>query len=108
MTSNRTRLPATRHGKTHKIQISESCTLYVTVNVDASGRPLEIFVKAKNGHQGWSDALALTASLALQYGTPLHKITSKWRGMRFAPDGLQASSIPDAIARMLESEEYLK
>ncbi len=99
----RQRLPTTRTGRTHKIAIGTN-NLYITVNCDSDGRPLELFGKASNGHQGMTDALCVTASLALQYGAPLEKLVSKWRGMRFAPDGIEASSIPDAIARMIEKE----
>jgi ribonucleoside-diphosphate reductase alpha chain len=96
----RKRLPNTRSGVTHKITLG-GITLYVTVNCDDIGKPLEMFVKADNGWQGWADALAVTASMAMQHSCPLETILAKWRGMRFEPDGIagQGSSIPDAIAR---------
>ncbi len=105
MTTPRKRLPDTRAGSTHKI-VCGKVTLYVTVNHYPDGTAGEMFCKADEGWQGWADALAVTASLALQHGCPLDSILSKWRGMRFAPDGVpgQGSSLPDAIAREFVKE----
>jgi len=77
--------------------------IYLTVNRDASGRPVELFCKASDGWQGWLDTLMETVSVALQYGAPLEVILGHWRHHRFAPCGVpgQGSSIPDAIARRL-------
>ena len=98
--TEREKLPTTRNGTTHAIRCGK-VDILLTVNTDVTGKPLEMFVKASEGYQGWADALALTASLAMQYGCPLGKILEKWRGMRFEPDGLKAFSVPDAIARKL-------
>lgn len=102
--TTRSRLPATRRGHTHKIKAG-AVTLYLTANTDAAGNVMELFIKADEGWQGWADALAVTASMALQYGCPLEDIMRKWRGMRFPPDGMGAFSIPDAVARKMEARE---
>ena len=101
----RTRLPETRLvGKTYKVPCGLT-TGYVTINTDADGIPREMFAKWDEGYQGMADGLALTASLAMQYGCPMDVILNKWRGMRFPPDGINANSIPDAIARTLTKEK---
>jgi len=98
----RHRLPATRHGTTHKVACGE-VTLYVTVNTDTDGNAREMFIKADGGYQGWSDVLAETASLYLQRGGTLVELLHHWRLHRFAPEGGlgQGMSIPDAVARRL-------
>jgi hypothetical protein len=96
----RQRLPTTRRGTTYKIQVGP-CTVYLTANTDAEGRVMELFMKAEEGWSGWADALMVTASLALQHGCPLETLLAKWRGMRFPPAGVGASSIPDGVARRL-------
>ena len=100
--TKRKRLPATREGATHKIKCG-AVTMYVTLNVDKDGAPVEMFIKSDEGWQGWCDTLAVTASLAMQHGCPLETILRHWRGQRFAPDGIagQGSSLPDSIARRL-------
>ena len=105
-TMKRHRLPVTRKGTTTKIQCG-AVSLYVTINADAQGVPREMFAKADQGWQGWCDALAVTASLAMQYGCPLADILAKWRGMRFAPDGIagQGASLPDAVAREIGKDK---
>lgn len=106
MQSDRQRLNETREGTVHKI-LCGSVTLYVTVNTNEDKQPMEMFVKADEGWQGWADTLALTASMALQHGCPLETILTKWRGLRFSPDGMRAFSIPDAIARRLMPDEHI-
>jgi ribonucleoside-diphosphate reductase alpha chain len=102
--TKRLRLPATRHGRTYKIECG-GVTMYVTVNSDEHGRPLEMFGKADEGSRGFLDAICLTASMGMQYGCPLADILKKWRGMRFPPDQIgKGSSLPDAVARALWSE----
>ena len=65
----RNRLPTTRQGDTHKITVGP-VSPYVTANRADDGTVRELFVKADMGWQGWADALAVTASMALQYGCP--------------------------------------
>lgn len=104
--SRRQKLPTTRHGQTHKVTIGQ-VDVYITCNQAPDGRVLEVFCKSSDGWQGWSDALAIVISMALQHGCPAREIVDKLRGMRFAPEGIagQPASIPDAIARKLEVEK---
>ena len=101
----RHRLPPVRQGKTTKIPVG-GVTLYVTINADATGRAREMFVKADEGWQGWANVLAETASLYLQNGGTVAELARHWRGSRFDPAGGpgQGSSIPDAIARVMNGE----
>ena len=99
--TKRHRLPTTRPGITKKI-VCGGVTMYVTVNESENGTPLEMFIKADEGYQGWLDTLVITASMAMQHGCPMADILRKWRGTRFPPDQIgRGSSLPDAIAREL-------
>ena len=106
----RQRLPATRKGKTVKIEIADQCTLYITVNTDKDGNPREMFIKASAGWNGWCDALAETASLYLQCeDSKWSTLMRHWRGHRFDPQAIgKGSSIVDAVARAMEDEEAME
>lgn len=107
----RRRLPSTRHSLTHKFEIAGH-EGYVTVGLYDDGAPGEIFVRmAKEGStlSGLLDDAATSMSLALQYGVPLHVLTSKKIGSRFEPSGFTgnpdipfALSIVDYIGRWLD------
>ena len=99
----RTRLPATRQGKTTKYHVGK-VTLYLTVNRTSNGQPLEVFGKADEGHQGEVDGLCILASLALQHGCPAGTIARHLRHRRYPPEGIagQPCSLSDAIGRVLE------
>jgi ribonucleoside-diphosphate reductase alpha chain len=84
---------------------------YITVGLYDDGSPGEIFVTmAKEGSalSGLVDALAATASLALQHGTPLYSLCRRLCYMRFEPSGATdnpdipyAHSVVDYIFRWL-------
>lgn len=107
----RRRLPSTRHSLTHKFEIAGH-EGYITVGLYDDGAPGEIFVRmAKEGStlSGLLDDAATSMSLALQYGVPLHVLTSKKIGSRFEPSGFTgnpdipfALSIVDYIGRWLD------
>lgn len=110
--TDRIKPPTDRRGDTHKIVLmgqslsnpgeTVKVTLYATLNRLPDGRPIEMFIKADNGYQGFCDTLAVTVSLALQYGAPLEAILAKWRGQRYEPSQIGVgTSIADAIARWL-------
>jgi ribonucleoside-diphosphate reductase alpha chain len=106
----RRQLPAERSATTYAIRVG-SVPLYATVGWDEDGRPGEVFLRvAKAGSTlaGLLDALAVTASLALQYGAPVDDLLRHWRGTRFEPAGPtgdpampMASSLVDALAQRL-------
>ena len=102
----RQRLPATRKGKTIKIQVGP-CTLYITINRNADGAIREIFIKADQGEQPHADGLAELASLLLQYECPVKKLVQHLRYRRYPPAGCigQPCSISDAIGMVLEDEK---
>lgn len=102
--------PTRTPGHTTAFDIGEAGG-YITVGLYPDGRVCEIFLKvAKQGSTigGLVDTLAITASHALQNGTPLGDLLRGWAGLRFEPNGdtqdpevPNASSIPDYIAKRL-------
>lgn len=106
--TSRTRPPATRHGKTVKIELGGTDT-YFTLNRLPDGRPIEIFITTdrKGDLQGWATAFCISTSMALQNGVPASRIIEKMIGMRFDPQGGpgEAVSVIDAIARWWMAEE---
>lgn len=109
----RTSLPSTRESLTHKFTIG-SVEGYLTVGLDETGQPREIFLKiAKAGStlSGMCQGFCRAFSLALQHGLELEDAVNRFKGMRFDPMGMtknpdvpNAESIIDYIARFLEHE----
>lgn len=88
---------------------------YVTVGVyPDTGLPGEIFITLHSVgslEHGMADALAMTASIALQHGVPLRLLVDKWKHLKFEPAGITSSSnsslrfadsVLDYVARWLE------
>ncbi len=85
--------------------------IYVTCGLYPDGRIGELYV---DGHlrdevRGFIDALAVTLSVALQYGCELSAFTSKFRGMQIGPAGFTGdpqypivASYVDYIGRYLD------
>jgi len=102
----------------HKDGRLAKLNIYVIVGLHDDKTPGEIFLKADrmgSTISGLLDALAISISLGLQSGVPLHWYTSKLKNMRFEPSGStgdselrQATSIVDAISRWLEIRFKLK
>jgi ribonucleoside-diphosphate reductase alpha chain len=123
MSVPRRQLPETRDSVTRKFKLKNQepgrsdLRVYVTVGLYPDGKPGEVFIKAdKVGTlvSGSLDALAITMSLALQYGVPLEAIVNKFTNMRFEPSGPTgdpvrpiATSILDYIARWM-ADRFLK
>lgn len=106
------KLPVTRMAVNHKFQVG-TFKGYLTVGLFDDGQPGEIFVKSsKDGSSdfgGLLGCLAMTASMALQRGTPLEDLCRKWKYTRFEPSGPTgnpdiplASSIADYLGKWLE------
>ena len=97
----RIRLPATRRSILHKFKI-EDVTCYITVGMDATGRPLEMFLTIDDAHptvRGLAYLLAITFSIALQSGASLDAVTSKYIYQRFPPAGFTGNpDIPNAFS----------
>ena len=100
-----TKPPITRTGTTHKIRIGEIKS-HITVNRDAEGTIIEVFAKADSGAQGHMDMVCRLISLGLQGRADIPTVIRHMRYDRTEPCGGpgQASSIYDAIARMLDEE----
>jgi len=111
--SVRHRMPVTRQAINHKFSISGH-EGYLNVGMYKNGQPGEIFITmSKEGStiSGLMDSLALSLSIALQYGVPLETLVSKLSHTRFEPSGWTdnpdikfAKSISDYIARWLGSQ----
>jgi ribonucleoside-diphosphate reductase alpha chain len=119
--SQRKRLPVERHSITHKFSVGGQ-EGYITVGMYDDNRPGEVFIKmAREGStlSGIMDGLAVSISIALQYGVPLKALVDKLMNTRFDPAGITqnpqirlTSSVLDYIARWLGgkfiSSDYLK
>jgi ribonucleoside-diphosphate reductase alpha chain len=106
----RRRLPKERNSITHKFSIGGH-EGYITAGMYNDRSLGEIFLTmAKEGStiSGLMDSLAVTVSLALQYGVPLQFLVDKFAHVRFEPSGWTgnpqipyAKSIVDYIFRWL-------
>jgi ribonucleoside-diphosphate reductase alpha chain len=118
MSVDRKKLPKERCGHTFEIKIyrpnhrNGDLEMFVTVNVfPDTGLPGEIFIKSdRSGSMasGALDAVAMSLSIAWQYGVPFEQSISKFVHMRFEPEGMTGdqefpivSSPLDYIARLL-------
>ena len=106
----RRRLPITRPGVTHKFDIAGH-EGYIRTGEYEDGSLGEIFVnlgKVGSTIDGVVDAVAIITSIALQWGTPLYDLVSKFSYVRYEPMGITpnpqirfAYSITDYIFRWL-------
>jgi ribonucleoside-diphosphate reductase alpha chain len=99
--------PTVLSGITEKIKTGYG-NLYVTVNV-RDERPFEVFAQiGKSGYSTMADteAICRLISLALRSGVAVDKVISQLRGIGGSnpvfSGGSKVSSIPDAIAQVLE------
>jgi len=103
-TDSRHQLPETRRGLTLKDHCG-NMEYFTTVNFFDNGQPAELFVRiAKEGSTvaGLIEALAITASIALQYGTPWQILYDKYLGQIFEPRDDKTSSLVDAISKTID------
>lgn len=105
----RKKLPAHRPSKTHRFQVGE-LEGYITMGFyPDTGKPGEVFIavsKMGSAVRGLLDAYATLFSIALQYGVPVEKLATKFKGTAFEPSGFtdnpeipMASSVIDYVAR---------
>jgi len=101
--------PTVLRGITEKIKTGYG-NLYVTVNI-RDGRPFEVFAHiGKSGYTTMADteAICRLISLALRSHVPVSQIIRQLRGIGGSSpvfsNGSRVSSIPDAIAQVLERE----
>lgn len=104
----RTPLPDTRPGTLRRFRVGTVTGHFVISNYD-DGSPGELFVwvdprEADPATVAWADQWATGISIALQHGADPATVFGKFRGARFEPTDRHASSIPDAIARVVLAE----
>lgn len=102
--STRIPLPDERHAVNHKFMVGGQKG-YATVGMYEDGTAGELFLKiAKEGSTiaGFADALAVTVSIALQYGVPLEAITEKLRLTHFEPSGLTGNALIPTATSMVD------
>jgi len=109
----RRKLNDTRSALSHKFSVGDF-EGYITVGLYPDGSPGEVFIignRTGSTTRGYLDSIGLLFSLALQYGTPIDKVTEKLQGSRFEPSGRTgdidipvATSVVDYIARWLRRE----
>lgn len=107
---NRTlRRPTVLTGETYKLK-SEVGSVYVTVNKDEGGAPVEVFLhvgKAGSTVNTLAEAIGRLISVSLQHGVPILTIIKQLSHIKSGDtyeqsDGEVTTSIPDAIAYALE------
>jgi len=102
--ATRRRLPENRFGLTRRI---DACgfRFYLTINFFEDHQPGEVFIViAKEGSSisGFVDALAVTISIALQYGTPWRVLIEKYLNQIFEPRDDANSSLVHAIGMSMQ------
>lgn len=108
--TTRERPPDERRSLTREFHLGE-VEIKVTVGLYADGRPCELFINCGTRGStlsGAFDSAAIAASLALQYGMPIHVLADKWRAQGFEPSGFTgdkkyptALSVMDLVGRWL-------
>ncbi|MCH8247045.1 MAG: hypothetical protein IH951_11635 [Bacteroidetes bacterium] len=91
----RERLPHTRPGKVHHLEIAvqgeeDPVDIYITIGFFGDGRIGELFIEmAKEGStaSGLCDAYSRSVSLLLQSGWRVKDLAQKFKFMRFEPNG---------------------
>ncbi len=102
--------PMVMLGKTYKFR-TEHGTVYITVNTDGENGPKEVFVhlgKSGSSLMAMSEAIGRLISLALRSNVSPDAIIHQLKGIKSSspvrqPDGSLIWSVPDAIARALET-----
>ncbi|NPB03622.1 MAG: adenosylcobalamin-dependent ribonucleoside-diphosphate reductase [Thermotogae bacterium] len=102
--------PMVMVGKTYKFK-TELGTVYITVNTDGENGPKEVFIhlgKSGSSLMAMSEAIGRLISLALRSNVSPDAIIHQLRGIKSSspvrqPDGTLVWSVPDAIARALET-----
>ena len=98
--------PGVLSGQTSRIRTGRG-NVYVTVNVDDSGKPFEVFAthgKAGGNDSAMAEAVSRLVSLSLRSGVPVNDIIIQLRGITDTPawdNGVLVRSVPDALAMVL-------
>ena len=98
--------PRELYGHTRRVRTGRG-SLYVTVNMNEKGQPLELFTahgKAGGNDSAMAEAVSRLISLSLKAGVHPQGIVKQLQGITDAPvwdDGVLVRSVPDAIAHIL-------
>jgi ribonucleoside-diphosphate reductase alpha chain len=98
--------PGVLHGRTRKVQ-SKHGSVYVTVNRDDEGEPVEVFFAAgKSGEETMlmAEAMGRLASLALRKGATLGGVANQLEGIGGKTKIAFQKSLPHAIGEALSAE----
>ena len=106
--------PERLSGFTRKIATGRG-KLYVTINENDQGRPIELFAKlGKSGHEdfAYTEAIGRCITLALRWGVPLQVIHKHLEGITGYDTtwahGRLIKSVPDAISVIIDREYLLE
>ncbi len=97
----RRKLPSVRPSITHKFQVggTEGYAHFGLFDDQTLGELFIVASKVGSTIRGLLDAVAILASLSLQYGVPLSTIVDKMKNQRFDPSGFTANpDIPSATS----------
>ena len=109
--------PATRKGKTSKIEL-RGANVYITLTrLDGpDSLPCDLFATINNesdkaqidpGHQAYLNCICRLGSELMGLGMPLHVLASRLRDYQFEPSGGPGvgTSVLDAMGRWMEKEQ---
>ena len=105
--------PGVLSGQTSRIRTGRG-NVYVTVNVDDSGKPFEVFAthgKAGGNDSAMAEAVSRLVSLSLRSGVPVNDIIIQLRGITDTPawdNGVLVRSVPDALAMVLANSNSVE
>lgn len=106
-TPTRRRFEATRQGLTTKGKVGEHEFYVITNFYDQTAIPGETFITiAKEGSTlgGMMETLAMTISIALQYGVPWEVLSDKYKHSRFEPWDEKSPSLVHRIAEIIDEQ----
>jgi len=100
--------PKVLEGRTVKLRLPQG-SLYVTVNTDVDGRPVEVFVtlgKSGTDDKAYTEALGRLVSLYLQHGGSAAEVVDTLKGIHGRnsawDSGVHILSVPDGVAHALQ------
>lgn len=96
-------------GRTIVFPLLETGKLYTTINFDATGSPVEIFVnvgKSGSEEKAYSEAIGRLLSLYLQQGGDISKVVRALTGIKGKTTsfvgGAKITSVPDGVAKAID------
>ncbi len=101
--------PVVLTGKTIVYNLVDIGKVYITVNFDEKGKPVEVFVnvgKSGSEEKAYSEAIGRLISLYLQQGGDISKIVKALSGIKGKSttfvEGAKITSVPDGVAKAIE------